>query len=206
MAENVKVEIDLVSGKLSLECPESSVDSILTRLADFIPKFRDHAQISPRQHTHHALAPAIEEPETKRQTKSSNGSGEGGSKRRNSTASRAAVPESRPEVQNLELSADEPGLLAWGSLGNDWKKFLWILEAARKKGVDGLTNGEISYMMDKTFREHRAPKVVSNLKKKIKDRFVQPGAASLEGKSYSTWRILAEGTKEVIQSGGVAKA
>jgi hypothetical protein len=92
-------------------------------------------------------------------------------------------------------------------LGKDWKKYLWILEAARLKGVDGLSNSEISYLMDKTFRESRNPKVVNNIKQKIKDRFVQPGTVTADGKSYSTWRILADGSKEVVvQAAGAAKA
>lgn len=131
--------------------------------------------------------------------KAGNGSADGGAKRRNSVTARAAAPEARGEVQNLQLSVDEPGLLAWGLLGKDWKKYLWILEAARTKGIDGLSNSEISYLMDKTFREVRAPKLVNNLKKKIKDRFVQPSTVNLEGKTYSIWRILADGSKEVIQ-------
>ena len=36
MAENVRIEVDLVTGKLGLECPESSIESILTHLADFL--------------------------------------------------------------------------------------------------------------------------------------------------------------------------
>jgi len=200
MAEIVKVEIDLVAGKICLECTESSVESILTRLADFLPKFREQAQPAARQAAHHTQRVEIEEQKLTGQTKGANGSAEGGAKRRTSAAARAAgAPEARSEVQSLQLKVDEPGLLAWSSLDKDWKKYLWILEASRTKSVDGLTNSEISYLMDKTFREVRAPKVVNNLKNKIKDRFVQPGSVNADGKSYSTWRILADGSKEVVQ-------
>jgi hypothetical protein len=91
-------------------------------------------------------------------------------------------------------------------LGKDWKKYFWILEAARLKNIEGLTNSEISYLMDKTFREVRQPKVVNNLKKKIKERFVAPQTIESNGKSYSIWKILADGTKEVVQQGSAASA
>jgi hypothetical protein len=109
-------------------------------------------------------------------------------------------------VQKLRLNVGDPKLLTWWSLGKDWKKYLWILEAARNQNVDGLTNGEISYLMDKTFRESRSPKVVNNLKNKIKDRFVQPLTVDVEGKPNSIWRILADGSKEVVQTAGAANA
>src|ERR1019366_7187614 len=62
-------------------------------------------------------------------------------------------PAIRPEVAGLDLSPDEHGLARWSSLSVDWKKFCWILEAARLKKVDGLTNAEISHLIDKVFRE-----------------------------------------------------
>ncbi len=206
MAENVKVEVDLAARKISLECPESSVDSILTRLADFLPKFREHAVHASGQAAHHPQR-VSEEPVSEPAAKAANGSAESGAKKRSSPSTRAsAAPEARAEVQQLQLQVDEPGLLAWGSLGKDWKKYLWILEAARKKNIDGLTNAEISYLMDKTFRESRSPKVVNNLKKKIKDRFVQPLTVNAGGKAYSIWKILADGSKEVVPHASGAKA
>jgi len=206
MAENVKVEVDLVTGKLSLECPETSVSSILTHLVDFLPKLREHAESAIRKATPHTQPLQVEHPAPKGEAKPANGSADGGGRKRGSTVPRAAAPDTRPEVQHLQLNVDEPGLLAWGSLGKDWKKYLWILEAARKKNIDGLSNSEISYLMDKTFRESRTPKVVNNLKQKIKDRLVQPNTVTAEGKSYSVWRILADGSKEVVQGAGAAKA
>ena len=207
MADNVKVEIDLVSGKLSLDCPESSFDSILAHLADFLPKFHDQVQRASRQTAHHTQRVEVEELKSKSEVKSGNGSAEGGAKRRGSAVARSsAPPEARAEVQNLQLNVAESGLLPWGSLGKDWKKYLWILEAARKRDIDGLTNGEVTYLMNKTFREFRQPKVVNNLKKKIKDRCVQPSTVNVDGKVYSIWRILAEGSKEVVQQADVDNA
>jgi hypothetical protein len=208
MAECVKVEIDLATGRLVLECQESSVDSVLTRLADFLPKFREQAQPTPRQAVHHAPRVEVEQPDAHAQAKASNGSGESGAKKRISAAARAGgASEARSEVQNLQLNVDEPGLLPWRSLSKDWEKYLWLLEAARMKGIDGLTNSEISFLMNKTFREVRAAKVVNNLKNKIKDRFVQSITINAEGKTYSTWRILSDGSKQVVQPPpGAAKA
>ncbi len=203
MAEGVKVEIDLIGGKLALECPESSVDSILTRLADFLPKFREQAHPPSRQATHHAQHSEIEQQQSSSHVKGANGSADGGARRRGSAGTRApGALEARSEVQKLQLNVDEPGLVAWGSLDKDWRKYLWILEAARMNGIEGLSNSEITYLMDKTFREVRVPKVVNNIKLKIKDRFVQPSTVNAEGKTYSVWRILADGSKEVSQPPG----
>lgn len=207
MADSVRIELDLSSGKLSLDCPESSVDAILANLADFLPRFRNHAQPALQQTPNNCQSSETEKLESISQTKAGNGLPESGLRRRSPAAVRsAAAPEARVVVQNLQLNVDEPDLLPWGSLDKDWKKYLWILEAARVKGIDGLTNSEISYLMDKTFREVRAPKVVNNLKKKIKDRYVQPSSVNVEGKTYSIWRILADGSKEVVEPAGKANA
>jgi len=203
MSEGVKVDIDLSSGRLGLECPESSVDSILARLEDFLPKFREQAQSVQRQSGHHALRTGAELGHSNAQAKVNNGPPAGTTQKRSSTPARAGgAPEARPEVQSLQLNVAEPGMLTWATLSKDWKKYLWILEAARKKDVDGLTNSEISYLMNKTFREVRAPKVVNNLKNKIKDRLVQSTTAEAGGKTYSIWRILADGSKEVLEPAG----
>jgi hypothetical protein len=78
------------------------------------------------------------------------------------------VPAVRDEITNIDISPDEPELPPWGSLSLDWKKFCWVLEAARRKGVDGLTNSEISFLTEKVFRESYDRRVVNNLKLKIK--------------------------------------
>ena len=103
----------------------------------------------------------------------------------------------RPDVASLDLNPDQAGLVSWGTLSVDWKKFCWILEAARLKGVDGLTNSEISFLVDKIFRESYQPKLVNNLKFQIKKGMVKPVAVTSGGREYQVWKILATGIKEV---------
>src|SRR5215475_13644302 len=94
-------------------------------------------------------------------------------KKRAPEATRQAVGVTiRPEVASLDLSPDEP-LAIWDGLSADWKKFCWILEAARLKNVDGLTNSEISHLIEKTFREHYHINVVNNLKVQLKKSMVK---------------------------------
>jgi hypothetical protein len=109
----------------------------------------------------------------------------------------AGTPVIRPDIASLELSPDEKGLAPWGTLSTDWKKFCWILEAARKKGVDGLSNSEISHLVDKTFRESKTPEVVNNLKVQIKRGMVRSVVIKSADREYRVWRILAGGIKEV---------
>lgn len=207
MADSVKVEIDLVAGKLGLECSESSVDSILARLADFLPKFREQAAHPRREPNHHSPVGQVQDAQAQTPKKTANSSADGTGKKRAPTAARASsASDARPEVQNLHLNVDEPKLLAWSSLDKDWKKYLWILESARLQGVNGLTNSEISYLMTKTFREARDPKTVNNLRQKIKSRNVQSFNITSEGKTYSVWKILADGTKQVVKPEGVVEA
>lgn len=124
MAETVKVEIDLLAGKLGLECAESSVDPILTRLIGFLPKLREQAQLGTRQTAHHQRED-VKLPQFNGNSKTKNGSTESGAKKRPSTAARAGGgPEVRPGVQSLQLRVDEPGLTAWNSLDKDWRKYL----------------------------------------------------------------------------------
>jgi hypothetical protein len=109
----------------------------------------------------------------------------------------------RPEVVSLELSPDEATLLPWGTLTVDWKKFCWVLEASRLKSVDGLTNLEISYLIDKVFRESYRPEVINNLKIQIKKGIVKSVAVSFNDRDYRVWRILAAGIREVGTKGKV---
>ena len=122
-------------------------------------------------------------------------------KGRSSPAPKAnGQPTIRPEVATLDLSPDESGLVPWGSLSVDWKKFCWILEAAHLKKVEGLTNSEISHLIDKIFRESKAPEVVNNLKVQIKKGIVKSAVIKSGGREYRVWRILANGAKEVTAS------
>jgi len=108
----------------------------------------------------------------------------------------------RTEVARLDLSPDEPALVRWDSLTLDWKKFCWILEAARLNGVDGLTNSEIGDLIGRVFRESFEPKVVSNLKDKIKAGFVKSSSIQEDGKTYAVWKILRAGITEVTRASG----
>jgi len=119
-------------------------------------------------------------------------------KGRPSPAPRAnGQPSIRPEVAALDLSPDESGLVPWGSLTVDWKKFCWILEAAHRKKVEGLTNSEISHLIEKIFRESKAPEVVNNLKVQIKRAMVKSVIIKSDDREYRVWKILAGGAKEV---------
>jgi hypothetical protein len=109
----------------------------------------------------------------------------------------------RPEVESLELSPDEP-LAAWDGLSADWKKFCWVLEAARLKDVDGLTNSEISYLIEKIFRENYPITVVNNLKVQLKKGMVKSVVVNVGGRDYRVWKILRGGTNEVASKTATA--
>jgi hypothetical protein len=110
----------------------------------------------------------------------------------------------RPEVTTLDLSPDETSLVPWGTLSADWKKFCWILEAARQGNVDGLTNSEISHLIDKVFREGKAPEVVNNLKVQIKKGMVKSVVIRSGDRDYRVWKILAGGIREVTAKSAAA--
>jgi len=103
----------------------------------------------------------------------------------------------REIVNQLDISPDEKGLPEWLSLSQDWKKFCWILEAARQKGVDGLTGPEISFLIERVFRERFSPAQVNNLKKKIRSGYVRVVKLEDGGRMVDAWRILAAGTAEL---------
>jgi hypothetical protein len=121
----------------------------------------------------------------------------GAKKRMPQTAKPNTTSAIRPDVASLDVSPDQSGLVSWGTLSIDWKKFCWILEAARLKGVDGLTNSEISFLVDKIFRESYQPKVVNNIKLQIKKGMVKSAVVMLGEREYQVWKILATGIKEV---------
>jgi hypothetical protein len=122
---------------------------------------------------------------------------------RSAPTTKASQPAIRPDVEAMDLSPDEPGLVQWSTLSVDWKKFCWILEAARPK-VDGLTNSEISYLIDKVFRESKSPEVVNNLKVQIKKGMVKTVVTKSAGREYRVWKILAGGINEVAAKSAVA--
>jgi len=127
-------------------------------------------------------------------------------KGRSSPAPKAnSQPAIRSEVAALDLSPDESGLVPWSALSVDWKKFCWILEAAHLKKVDGLTNSEISYLIDKVFRENKSAEVVNNLKVQIGKGMVKPAVINSGDREYRVWKILAGGMKEVKASPAAVK-
>lgn len=111
----------------------------------------------------------------------------------------------RREVVALDLSPDEHGLVPWANLSADWTKFCWILEAAHLKKVEELTNAEISYLIDKTFRESKSAEVVNNLKVQTKKGMVKPVTITSGDREYRGWKILAGGAKEVTAKAGAAE-
>jgi hypothetical protein len=120
------------------------------------------------------------------------------SKLRSSSAPKANGQSAiRAEVATLDLSPDEPSLVPWGTLTADWKKFCWILDAARLKKVDGLTNSEISHLIEKVFRENYKVEVVNNLKVQIKKGKVKPAVIKSGDREYRVWKILAGGIEEI---------
>jgi hypothetical protein len=104
------------------------------------------------------------------------------------------TPSVRESVKALDINPDEKGLPTWSSLTQDWKKFCWILEAAKLKGIDGLTPAEISYLIERVFRESFTTAQVANLKVKLKAGLVK--AIKVEG-GANGWKILSGGTKEL---------
>lgn len=101
----------------------------------------------------------------------------------------------RDVVKALDISPDEPGVPPWSTMTQDWKKFCWILEAAKAKGVDGLTAPEITYLIYQIFREHYKSALIANLKKKIKGGFVRSAKIDIDGRKVAVWQILSGGSK-----------
>ena len=102
----------------------------------------------------------------------------------------------REEVKKLEISPDENGLPPWGALGI-LDKYLWILEAAHKKNIDGLTNAEISALIYKVFKENLPSKSVGNLKTRIKKMHVRSADVLNGAITISVWQILKAGIEHL---------
>jgi|ERR1700677_1113903 len=115
------------------------------------------------------------------------------------------APGARDDVKNLDISPDEKDLPVWSSVGQDWKKFLWLLEAARDKGVDGLTAPELAYLADHIFRENFSAAQVNNLKKKIKGGFVRVVKLTIGDRNVDAWKILSNGIEELKKPAAPAK-
>jgi hypothetical protein len=102
----------------------------------------------------------------------------------------------RESVKNLEISPDEQGLPAWNSLGA-LDKYLWILEAAHQKNVDGLTSGEIGLLIYETFKENHGPNQVSNLKTRIKQGHVRTTKIPSGSTTLAGYQILKGGIEHL---------
>lgn len=95
----------------------------------------------------------------------------------------------REQVKNLALSTDEPGLPRWSALGQI-DKYLWVLEAGHKKGIEGLTAAEIRHLIFATFRESHKANQVNNLATRLKQGHVRK--VRLPEGSHA-WQILKGG-------------
>jgi hypothetical protein len=98
----------------------------------------------------------------------------------------------RDSVKNLQVSPDESGLPAWNALGA-LDKYLWIIEAAHKKSIDGLTSGEISFLIYETFKENHATNQVNNLKTRIKQGHVRTAKIPSGSTTLAGYQILKGG-------------
>jgi hypothetical protein len=103
----------------------------------------------------------------------------------------------RPSVKSLGISPDEAGLPRWDSLGK-LDKYLWILEAAHNKGIEGLTTAEISFLIFEVFRESHGANQVGNLATRIRKTHVRKASFSDGSATLSGWQILKAG-KEHLQ-------
>jgi hypothetical protein len=103
----------------------------------------------------------------------------------------------RESVKALGISPDEGGLPPWSSLGQ-LDKYLWILEAAHKKTIEGLTTTEISFLIFEIFRETHRPNQVNNLATRIRKAHVRKATFSDGSSQVTGWQILRAG-KEHLQ-------
>lgn len=103
----------------------------------------------------------------------------------------------RERVRTLGISPDENGLPPWSSLVQ-LDKYLWILEAAHKKGIEGLTAAEISFLIFGVFRENHGTNQVNNLSTRIRKTHVRKATFSDGSATLSGWQILRAG-KEHLQ-------
>jgi hypothetical protein len=128
-------------------------------------------------------------------------------RRQRGKASPAGPPPAvRESVKNLGISPDEEGLPAWNTLGA-LDKYLWILEAAHQKNVDGLTSGEIGLLINETFKENHGPNQVSNLKTRIKQGHVRTTKIPSGSTAVAGYQILKGGIEHLqkLASGGSKK-
>jgi hypothetical protein len=109
----------------------------------------------------------------------------------------ASSSDIRERVKSLGISPGEAALPRWSSL-RQLDKYLWVLEAAHKKGMEGLTAPEISWLIFEIFRENHRSGQVNNLKTRIRNAQVQKKSFVDGSETLSGWQILKAG-KEHLQ-------
>jgi hypothetical protein len=102
----------------------------------------------------------------------------------------------REEVKALQIFPDEEGLPPWNSLGA-LDKYLWMLEAAQKKKIDGLSCVEISSLIYDVFKENHQQEQVANLRTRIKRGHVRATKISCGDKKFAGYQILRGGTDQL---------
>jgi hypothetical protein len=116
------------------------------------------------------------------------------------------APSVRNVVDALDISPDEASLPAWGTL-SQLDKYLWILEAAHLKSVDGLSPAEISKLIYDVFKENHQTNQVNNIKTRIKRGHVR-AVKVLSGSTNTTgYQILKGGIDHLrtLASGSVSE-
>ncbi len=107
---------------------------------------------------------------------------------RNSRTGTAPTSALRAEVETLEIVAEMENLPEFWTFGNEKrKKILWILAAAKKLGVNGLSGAEINFIATKKLTDERFSSVNMLAKSLQKD--------SLATNEKGTYRILGKGEK-----------
>lgn len=106
----------------------------------------------------------------------------------------------RKEVKSLfsSFDANVQGMKPLRDMKKKWEQYLWILEFARKKSVEAMTNSEIAYVLSDIVHIGGTEKQVNNLNQKIKDGYVQ----LREVNNIKGWKILSRGIEMV---GGVSE-
>jgi hypothetical protein len=125
------------------------------------------------------------------------------SKSRAKKSSQPTVPYSdsaiRKEVKEKfeDIDPNISDLKPLKSLKQKWEKYLWVLEVARRKGLDMLTNSEVAYILDEKLSLGVTEKQVNNLTFKVEAGYV--AKRSVDG--HRSWKILQPGIDWVTTIG-----
>lgn len=117
--------------------------------------------------------------------------------KRRSVAPVIKVTSVREEVKSAftDVTPNMPGLKPLSSLKQKWEKYLWVLVAAKEKGVDVMTNTEIAYILTEKFSVGATDKTVNNLTFKVEPGYVQ----KTELNSSRAWKVLIDGIDVIKQ-------